>query len=114
MWTYLLNADGGYTHCISTTCNTGFAVAAAHLEPTPHAVNLQSASVVEGGGAGSSVRWGQVEGLGEGLRVGLEHAGRLHTVQHHREVFLLHVSQRQQWLKQSPDLALWRRDGGAC
>lgn len=48
-------------------------------------------------------------GLGMGFRLGLKHAGRLHTVFHHRRIFLLHVSQK--WLKQSRDLVLWRRDG---
>ena len=69
-------------------------------------LNLQRASIVEGVGARSGL-W---LGLGMGFGLGLKHAGRLHTVYHHRQIFLLHVSQRQQWLKQSPDLALWRRD----
>ncbi len=66
-------------------------------------LNLQRASIVEGVGAGSGL-WVR---LGMGFGLGLKHPERLHTVW----IFLLHVSQRQQWLKQSPDLALWRRDG---
>lgn len=70
-------------------------------------LNLQCTSIVEEFGARSGLWLGS--GMGFGLW--LKHAGWLHTVYHHRQIFLLHVGQRQQWLKQSPDLALWRRDG---
>lgn len=66
----------------------------------PEALNLQRASI-QGVGARSGL-W-----LGLGFWLRLKHAGRLRI----DKLPPLHVSYRQQWLKQSPDIALWRRDG---
>lgn len=68
--------------------------------------DLQCASIVERTEAQS----GGCLGDGAGFGPGLKHAGRVHA-DDHWQVLSLHVSQRQQWLKESPDLALWRRDG---
>lgn len=68
--------------------------------------DLQRASIVER----AEARSGGCLGDGARFGPGLKHAGRVHA-DDHWQVLSLHVSQRQQWLKESPDLALWRRDG---